>query len=65
MIIDSHTHIFPSGFITKDIGDWFKNTYGLKDSSFGPDELLKEMDEYGVEKSIVLPKTPINILSVI
>jgi hypothetical protein len=29
MIIDSHSHIFPFGFITKDIGDWFKRTYDI------------------------------------
>ncbi|MCL5070506.1 MAG: amidohydrolase family protein [Actinobacteria bacterium] len=55
MIIDCHTHIFPFGFITQDIADWFKKTYNLKDFKFGIDELIKDMDENKVEKSIVLP----------
>jgi len=55
MIIDCHTHIFPSGFINQDISEWFKRTYKLKDCKFGVDKLIKEMDKSGVEKSIILP----------
>lgn len=55
MIIDSHTHIFPFGFINKDIRDWFKKTYGINDNKFGVDELLREMDKNKIEKSIILP----------
>ncbi len=64
MIIDFHTHLWPTSYLTKELINYFKSrkVWDEKHNAFIAEELLKIMDINGISKSIVLssvvtPKT--------
>jgi len=60
MIIDSHTHIFDRtvGGAEENFPLWPGNKWGA-----GGDDLLRQMDEAGIDKAVLLSYTPVDVMA--
>ena len=60
MIIDSHTHIFDRtvGGAEENFPLWPGNKWGA-----GGDDLLRQMDEAGIDKAVLISYTPVDVMA--